>query len=206
MKCCLQKCDAACGECADRVPRAMFIVFIIKNLNYIAEDIGSLLLSVGHSFFEKGCSDHELRTVISEKIDDLVSSGACKFGTKELLIANYDIFYLEMSRWNTQPSNLDGGNNNLKHRIWHTTYRIDTDILRMEERIKWHINAIECSNNVINAIEALLKAYRPDKSWDEIITDPSNSEYIGICQNLHYSMGLYHDEITNFLLTELQIN
>ena len=76
----------------------------------------------------------------------------------------------------------------------------------MEERIKWHIDAIECSNNVINAIEALLKAYQPDKSWDEIITDPSNSEYIGICKNLHYSMGLYHDEITNFLLTELQIN
>src|ERR1035437_2165602 len=193
MKCCLQKCDAACGECADRTPRAMFIVLIIKDLNYIAEEIGNWLLFVGHSFFEKGYSDYELRTVISEKIEDLVSSGACKFGIKELLIANYDIFYLEMSRWNTKPSNLDGGNHNLKHRIWHTTYRIDTDIIRMEKRIKWHINAIECSNNVINAIEALLKAYRPDKSWDEIITDPSYSEYIGICQNLHYSMDMYHN-------------
>ena len=159
MKCCLQKCNVACGECADRTPRAMFIVLIIKDLNYIAEDIENLLLSVGHSYFEKGYSDYELRTVISEKIEDLVSSGACKFGIKELLIANYDIFYLEMSRWNTKPSNLDGGNHNLKHRIWHTTYRIDTDIIGMEERIKWHINAIECSNNVINAIDTLLKAY-----------------------------------------------
>lgn len=61
------------------------------------------MVSVGHSFFEKGYSASELRTVISEKIDDLVSSGACEFGTKELLIANYDIFYLEMNRWNTQP-------------------------------------------------------------------------------------------------------
>ncbi len=164
------------------------------------------MLSVGHSFFEKGYSDYELRTVISEKIEDLVSSGACKFGIKELLIADYDIFYLEMSRWNLQPSNLDGGNQNLKPRIWQTTYRIDTDLIGMEERIKWHINAIDCSNNVINAIEALLEAHRPDKSWDEIITDPSYSKYIDICQNLHYSMDMYHNEITNFLRTELQIN
>ena len=51
MKCCLQKCDAACGECADRTPKAMFIVLTIKDLNYIAEDIGNLLLSVVYSFF-----------------------------------------------------------------------------------------------------------------------------------------------------------
>ena len=54
----------------------------------------------------------------------------------------------------------------------------------------------------MNAIEALLEAYQPEKSWDEIKTDPSYKEYIDICQNLHYSMGLYKMQFKNFLLTK----
>ena len=47
----------------------------------------------------------------------------------------------------------------------------------------------------MNAIEALLKAYQPYKPWDKIKTDPLYSEYISICQNLHYSMGTHHAAI-----------
>jgi len=203
MNCCLEKCNADCGECADRVPKAMFIVFTIKDLNYIDEEIGNILVSVGHSFFEKGYSDSDLRAVISEKIDDLVSSGACEIGTKELLIANGDIFQLEMNRWNTQLWNYGDGIIYRKQGVWHTTYRVYTDIIEVIETIKWNKNAIECSKNVINAIEALLEAYQPEKSWDEIKTDPSYKEYIDICRNLHYSMGLYQDTIKELSFDEI---
>ena len=203
MKCYLEKCGAACGECADRVPKAMLVVFTIKDLNYIDEEISNILVSVGHSFFEKGCSASELRTVISEKIDDLVSSGACEIGTKELLIANDDIFHLEMSRWNTQPWDSGDGIIYRKQGVWHTSYRVYTDIIEVIETIKWNKNAIECSENVINAIEASLQVHQPEKSWDEIKTDPSNKEYINICQNLHYSMGLHQDTIKELSFNEI---
>jgi len=203
MKCYLEKCGAACSECAERVPKAMFIVFTIKNLNYIDEEIGNILVSVGYSFCEKGCSASELRSVISEKIDDLVSSGACEIGTKELVIANDAIFHLEMSRWNTQPLNSGDGIIYRKQGVWHTNYRVYTDIIEVIETIKWNKNAIECSENVINAIEALLEAYQPEKSWDEIKTDPSYKEYIDICRNLHYSVGLYQDTIKELSFDEI---
>ena len=195
MKCYLQKCDAACGECADRIPKAMFDVFTIKNFDYIAEDIGNILISVGHSFFKKGYSDSELRNAISEKIEDLVSSGACKLGTNELLIANKATFYMEMSRCNSQPCNFDDGCIYLKHEIWYTSYRTYTRNIDVEGTIKWNKNAIECSKNVMNAIYALLEAYNPEKSWEEIKIDPLYSEYIDICQNLHYSIDMYQDVI-----------
>jgi hypothetical protein len=203
MKCYLEKCNADCGECADIVPSAMLIVFTIKDLNYIDEDIRNILVSVGHSFFEKGYLASKLRTVISDKIDDLVSSGACEIGTKELLIANYDIFHLEMSRWNTQPWNSGDFSTYREQGVWHTTYRVYMDIIEVVEIIKWNKNAIECSKNVINAIEALLEAYQLEKSWDEIKTDPSYKEYIDICRNLHYSMGLYQDTIKELSFNEI---
>jgi hypothetical protein len=203
MKCYLEKCGAACGECADIVPKAMLVVFTIKDLNYIDEEIGNIFVSVGHSFFEKGYSASELRSVISEKIDDLVSSGACEIGTKELLVANDDIFHLEMNRWNTQPWDSGDGIIYREQGVWHTTYRIYTDIIEVIETIKWNKNAIECSKNVINAIEALLEAYQPEKSWDEIKTDPSYKEYIDICRNLHYSVGLYQDTIKELSFDEI---
>ena len=203
MKCYLEKCGAACSECADRIPKAMFIVFTIKDLNYIDEDIGNILVSVWHSFFEKGYSASELRTVISEKIEDLVSSGACEIGTKGLFIANYDIFHLEMSRWHTQSWNSGDGSIYKEQGVWHTTYRVYTDIIEVIETIKWNKNAIKCSENVINAIEALLEAYQPKKSWEEIKTDPSYKEYIDICRNLHYSVGLYQDTIKELFFDEI---
>jgi hypothetical protein len=65
----------------------------------------------------------------------------------------------------------------------------------VEGTIKWNKNAIECSKNVMNAIYALLEAYNPEKSWEEIKIDPLYSEYIDICQNLHYSIDMYQDVI-----------
>ena len=203
MKCYLEKCGAACGKCADRIPKAMLIAFTVKNLNYVDEDIGNILVSVGHSFLEKGYSAYELITVISEKIEDLVSSGACEFGTKELRIANYEKFYTEMDRWNTELWALGNGRIYRRQGVWYTTYRKYTDIIEVVETIKWNKNAIECSENVINVIEALLEAYQPEKSLDEIKTDPSYEEYINICQNLHYSMGLYEDKIRELSLNKI---
>lgn len=203
MKCYLEKCGAACGECADKVPKAMLIVFTIKDLNYIDENIGNILVSVGHSFFEKGYSASELRTVISDKIEDLVLSGACEFGTQELLIANYEVFFKEMSRWNTQSWNSGDGSIYREQGVWHTTYRTYTDIIEVIETIRWNKSAIECSENVINAIEALLEVYQPEKSWDEIKTDPSYKAYIDICRNLHYSVGLYQDMIKELSFEEI---
>ena len=63
-----------------------------------------------------------------------------------------------MSRWNAQPSNFDGGNHNLKHEIWNTTYRIDTNIIGIEETIKWNKNVIECSNNVYECNRSFIKS------------------------------------------------
>ena len=52
-------------------------------------------------------------------------------------------------------------------------------------------------------IEALLEAYQPEKSLDEIKTDPSYKEYIDICRNFHYSIGLNQDTIKELSFDEI---